>query len=112
MERALFQSLKRAFGLVASYPCSIAWEAVLCKRLRGTLYLRCFFLTISGHFEGFSCEAASGGARGTLHSDAVTVQRASRLSLDNKKDSLVWGEPTYRLDFHHTVCTKGIKTDS
>lgn len=38
--------------------------------------------------------------------------RPSRLSLDNEENCLLWGKSTNRLDFRHTVCTKGIKTDT
>ncbi len=38
--------------------------------------------------------------------------RASRLSLDNKEDRLLWWKSANRLDFRHTVRTEGIKTDT
>ena len=43
---------------------------------------------------------------------ATPSLRASRLSLDNEEDFLLWGKTTNRLDFRHTVRTKGIKTNT
>jgi len=38
--------------------------------------------------------------------------RASRLSLDNEEDGFLRWESANRLDFCHTVCAEGIKTDT